>query len=269
MDYSVYVISAKTNMHIGSGDTTFGVIDNKVQRDVLTNFPIIQSSSLKGALREFYKEFLEENNPEIVKYFFGSSPQENDQISGKYRFFDANLLSIPTRSNKNLYYRATTISIVKNYLENVSNFGVEIDDVKPLQKLSRISITTPVTLRENGEIEIEDYRANFITNLNLTPDELNQIEKLLGDKVVLFNEEDFKTIIEDLPVVARNNLVNGESKNLWYEEIVPRETKFYFFVGIGNRYGLEFDSEILNKLVQIGGNASIGYGFSKIVKISK
>ena len=261
MIYSLYRIKTKTNMHVGSGDTTFGVIDNKVQRDVLTNYPIIHSSSLKGALREYFKEY----NDSIVDYIFGSKPKDNEnQTSGKYRFFDANLLSYPVRSDKKLFYRATTSSIIKKFLERMREFHLE-NNFSALEKLENVSESG--TLRNDGNIEIEDFKVNHLLSPELTGPELKQIEKLLGDKVVLFNEDDFKTIIEDLPVVARNHLVNGESKNLWYEEIVPRETKFYFFVGIGTEKEVEFNDGIQGDLVQIGGNASIGYGFSSITKI--
>ena len=51
-----FKITAKTNMHVGSGDTNYGIIDKLVQRDVLSNLPMIHSSSLKGALREFFAQ---------------------------------------------------------------------------------------------------------------------------------------------------------------------------------------------------------------------
>lgn len=40
-------------MHVGSGDASYTLIDNQVQRDVITGFPTINSSSLKGSLRSF------------------------------------------------------------------------------------------------------------------------------------------------------------------------------------------------------------------------
>jgi len=61
MKYELYKITAMTNMHVGSGDMNFGVIDKLVQRDSLTGYPVIYSSSLKGALREFFKNETSEN----------------------------------------------------------------------------------------------------------------------------------------------------------------------------------------------------------------
>jgi CRISPR-associated protein Cmr4 len=42
-----YIIKTKTNLHVGSGDINFGIVDNEVQRDTITNLPVINASSLK------------------------------------------------------------------------------------------------------------------------------------------------------------------------------------------------------------------------------
>ena len=40
----LYIIECATNMHVGSGDASFTVVDNQVERDVITNFPTINSA---------------------------------------------------------------------------------------------------------------------------------------------------------------------------------------------------------------------------------
>ena len=70
-----------------------------------------------------------------------------------------------------------------------------------------------------------------------------------------------------LPVISRNYLESGESKNLWYEEVVPRLTQFYFPVMEEDRDADDFESKLSDSLIQFGGNASIGYGYSKIEPI--
>jgi CRISPR-associated protein Cmr4 len=52
MKTTLYKINTLSNLHVGSGDINFNVIDNQVQRDPVTNLPNINSSSLKGAFRE-------------------------------------------------------------------------------------------------------------------------------------------------------------------------------------------------------------------------
>jgi CRISPR-associated protein Cmr4 len=86
----------------------------------------------------------------------------------------------------------------------------------------------------------------------------------IGNNVAIFSEDNFKELTKCLPVIARNHLDNGKSTNLWYEEIVPRESRFYCIVGESDQYSEIFENIIGNGTIQIGGNASIGYGFTKI-----
>ena len=66
----------------------------------------------------------------------------------------------------------------------------------------------------------------------------------------------------DLPVTARN-CVDEKRKNLWYEEVVPHGSVLYFGVIYpDNAPELEFPS-----VVQFGGNASIGCGYTKITRL--
>jgi len=58
-------------------------------------------------------------------------------------------------------------------------------------------------------------------------------------------------------------LENGQSANLFYEEVVPRETRFGFKIqasGIDSYFDTIAD-------IQIGANATVGYGFCSLTKI--
>jgi CRISPR-associated protein Cmr4 len=72
----------------------------------------------------------------------------------------------------------------------------------------------------------------------------------------------------NLPVIARNHLEDGTSTNLWYEQILPRETKLFFTVVYNDENLFKvFEEAIIAHPVQIGANASVGYGFCKIEEI--
>ncbi len=276
MIYSLYEIRTKTNMHVGSGDTTFGVIDNLVQRDVVTNYPQVHSSSLKGALREFFKH----KNPAIVPDVFGSEPKERDKAKlkqGLYRFFDANLLVLPVRSNSKPFFRATTVSLIKQMSDRLVDFNLQLkpDDKSALEMLiesiNKISEHEtnfkPRTLDNLGSVFIEEHIAEYLEDAELTNAQRKRIKSVFGSGLVVFNEEDFKNVSEELPVIARNQLENGESKNLWYEQIVPRESVFYCIIGLGEKHSAEFDEVWKDNLVQIGANATIGYGYTQFTKL--
>ena len=78
------------------------------------------------------------------------------------------------------------------------------------------------------------------------------------------SDDDFKELCDDehLPVIARNCL-DSKNPNLWYEQVLPRFSVLYFPLIAAENFDV-FKNAVTNTLVQIGANATIGYGFCKI-----
>ena len=273
----LYIIRAITNMHVGSGDSTYGIIDNQVQRDVVTGFPTINASSLKGALREHFKD---KGDKFVNDIFGGETDESGNKITkpGRYVFFPGNLLSIPVRSNKKPYFMATCPLIIKEFLEFLKNLNCEseIENIKEtltqfvdeyckskIEDIKNGINGKKVIIFENIDAYIEDEKASY-ENF----DDIGKLEPLFGKNIALMSDELFKSIVNDLPVIARNHLNNGKSDNLWYEEIIPRETRFYTVILKEGPKNQEFEKG-LSEIVQIGGNATIGQGYTKIQKFNK
>lgn len=274
MKTEFYVLTTMGNMHVGSGEYNVGVIDNLVQRDVINKFPNINSSSLKGAFREFFKS---EKNDDFIKRVFGSAPKaQDDKASGSFRFFEANILSYPVRSNVVAYLRAVSIDVLKEFLlkikmfqkqndykelVNVLNFltGIDVKEKKPIVFNTKLD----KAIVEDFELKAEIYSKDLDNTMRTA------LYKYFGKRVVLLHNNDFQRLCGEnmLPVISRNYLESGESKNLWYEEVVPRLTQFYFPVMEEDRDANDFESKLSDSLIQFGGNASIGYGYSKIEPI--
>ena len=81
-------------------------------------------------------------------------------------------------------------------------------------------------------------------------------------KAVVTENENLSALCSDdnLPIIARNVLDNGESKNLWYEQVLPAETVLYTII---QEEGDVLAKALDNQIVQIGANATIGYGYCK------
>jgi CRISPR-associated protein Cmr4 len=236
-------------MHVGSGDNIYGIVDKQVQRDSITNTPVIHSSSLKGALREYFEECQgwKKNKNINLEKIFGSDKGSQNLKQGEVRFFEAKLISIPVRGlSSHPFFRCTSDSLINEYNNSKKIFAL------PGNELSS------ATGNEACETEFGNF--NMLTDGGIAGyNGINAGIKLHSE------------ILKSLPIVARNSLENGQSENLWYEEIIPRESRFYFVLGIPVDYSdftSVFDDQIDGKIVQIGANASVGYGFCKITKIS-
>ena len=69
---------------------------------------------------------------------------------------------------------------------------------------------------------------------------------------------------EHLPIIARNRLKNGESDNLWYEQVLPAKSVLGTIIETDDNTLIE---ALNGHLVQIGANATIGYGYCTFVKL--
>jgi len=224
MNTHVFLITAKSNLHVGNeSGGEFTIIDKAIQRDPLTNLPCINSSSLKGAI----KEYCVHNTKVNVGKLFGSDVDENGKaISDKSKkgeaiFFDAKLLFMPQQDDKNLFHYETSDEVIKMMVDRISLFDSSFKYAKPENI--------------NGK-DVKD-----------------------GDLNVICGND-------NLPIIARNVLENGESKNLWYEQVLPAETVLYTII---REDGDELKNALNGKIVQIGANATIGYGYCKFECISK
>jgi CRISPR-associated protein Cmr4 len=89
--------------------------------------------------------------------------------------------------------------------------------------------------------------------LNETP-----VFELNGREVQTMDSKEFSELCnnDNLPIIARNAL--GVNTNLWYEQVVPSETIFYAIIQEPNS---TLKDCMNGKIIQIGANATIGYGY--------
>jgi len=236
MNTHVFKITAKTNLHVGNesgGD--FTIIDKAIQRDPLTALPCINSSSLKGAINEYCCKALNWKEDDLIRVF-GSDKgkRKSDTQKGEAIFFDAKLLYLPQQDDNTLFHFETTTNVV-----NMMNKRVQLfDDTFNYVVEKNISDRPVVVLADKKK---KDNQGREIT---VTADK--QFEDKCSD--------------DNLPIIARNVLDNGESKNLWYEQVLPAETVLYTII---QENGNDLANALDGQIVQIGANATIGYGYCK------
>ncbi len=262
-----FFIKTLTNLHVGSGEQNFGVVDNLVQRDPITEIPMINSSSLKGAIRDHFKDkgYAKSKIDKIFGY-----AEKDSASAGEVKFLQAGLLTLPVRSNTQMYFMATTPQILKDYIQNhkiltKQKIALDLPEMK-----KNIYISTNDT-----NCYVEDYEAD-----NTQSKKLKIISEELFDSqpIALIKDDIFKTI--SLPIITRNKIAKteGDDNNLFYEEVIPRLTVFYTYIitpediDQEDKKDLEkvfknFIDDLKNDIIQVGANASIGYGLCQFREV--
>lgn len=261
----IYSIEAITNLHVGDMGNSCNIVDKTVQRDALTNYPTIYATSLKGALRAV----AEKGKPETVRGIFGGEGKEISK--GNTSFNDAHLVLYPVRSNEHPYYLATCPAMLSDTirlceLTGQSELKSILVDVQGLAAATLYGAAGDRPWVEEAVLDRKD-----------APDAVKQLLKRLapGEKhLALLTDAQMNELMDALPVVARNFLDNGISKNLWYEEFVPRRSIFLTAIISQSKAEEEALDQVLLgddgkaiKTIQIGANATVGYGVCQFRKL--
>src|SRR5690625_3239744 len=96
-----FLLHAITSVHAGSG-SEIGIVDLPIQREKHTNYPKIEASTLKGAIRSHIEANLDSDELSDFELVFGSKPTSHDENvqASAIAFSDARILLFPVRSLK-------------------------------------------------------------------------------------------------------------------------------------------------------------------------
>lgn len=254
MNTRFFRVKCLTNLHMGGGDVNYSVIDLEVERDPVLGEPTMNASGVKGAIRDFC-EARAGKDSEQVKFIFGSRGSGGQP--GSYSFFSGDLLARPVRisGGEGAYVLATTPELIGHFVEKATALGVTGLDQSPLPAPRAGNV-----LCGRGCVEVEGLPATK----SETPCTL--LEQLLGtDNWALMTTDDLFAI--DLPVQVHNLLADGDSKNLWYTQVVPHESVFGLLIS-----GPDGDAQLeellgAEPIVQFGGGASTGNGYARLEQV--
>lgn len=228
----IWLIIPQTNLHVGSESTVnFSVIDKAIQRDVTTNLPCINSSSLKGAVKEYMSECANMDASKLKDIFGSVKSDSADTRKGGVLFFDASLLFIPKQCGEGKTYELV-------YSDKVlEDFSKKVNNLIEGGSVSKDILLEKVCMEQDNVAR-------------------NSVDK---DTFTAYCDDD------SLPIISRNCLENGESVNLWYEQVLPSLSVLATIIVTKEEGQMDM---LDGKIVQIGANATIGYGYCKFVKIN-
>lgn len=295
-----FFIKTITPLHAGSGEE-LGTVDLPIQRERHTGFPKIESSSLKGALRECF-ESLKKNDfngiPHDEAVILGFGPEKGDAQAGALGFTDARLLLFPIKSMKGVFVWITCPAVLKRLVDDLALCDGDFAGLEEfIGEMKENSCSDYESLTVNGNLILEEYtfkvdkaKEKLVEELANKLKELSGIEELDKRLVILSNDDfsDFTSLSTE--VITRIKIDNEtgavEGGALFTEEYLPAESILYFLALASPLYkreegkwlfqaaegekeqfsALSFFDRRVPDIVRIGGNATLGKGISKIYK---
>jgi CRISPR-associated protein Cmr4 len=286
------LIKTVSNLHPGIGKTG-GIVDMPVQKDNL-GFPIIYSSSIKGALKSILWD-LQGVSKNIIKALFGPELEEGEKFTSAIAILDAFTLVFPVRSLEGVYAFATSPVLLKRfnrllemtkkdlpYIKDLSNLSINKGECQTSQNaVGLLNVEGMNKLVINEEI-IVDYKLDY-------SDKIKELEKLcdieLGRLIILNDAEAISALERSLVRITRIALEREKKVikegGLWTEEYVPLDTIFatVFLYSKASYKAEEFQNSLqagevrnefqnligkTNNYLIIGGNETIGKGIVKL-----
>ncbi|MFB6088391.1 MAG: type III-B CRISPR module RAMP protein Cmr4 [Candidatus Aenigmatarchaeota archaeon] len=284
-------------LHVGSG-TELGFVDLPIQREKHTEFPKIESSGIKGCLREAFESRGE--TKDAVPILFG--PEEGDKHAGCLGFTDGRLLLFPVKSVKKVAW-ITCPMVLNRFSQDLQICGKDLipdnlqENVIPAG--SQLIVKDNRVVLEELTFEVKEdkknsgkcsHLANWLAEKVLPEDGIYDFltEKIKKDIVVLSND-DFSYFVNNSTEIYTRTKINPEtgtvqSGSLFTEEYLPSESIIYsiamttpvfktnkdesnIFEEPGSpseEKAMEFFLKGLPPVIQLGGNSTLGKGIVRI-----
>lgn len=234
-------------------------------------------------------------NEEIVDIIFG--PEDSDEsFASAVIFTDAKILFFPVKSLKGTFAWITCPFVLKRFENEIKD--IYKNEKFKLDEIVVNSINEKSSNILNGDkIVLEEYtfqvtkKNDLLNNLTNLINDCSVNDKIKKDIVVL-SDDDFKHfVLTSTEVITRTKIDNitgtVKSGSLWTEEYLPAYTIMYAFAfetkihltkekleefnkksqkKLNETNNNDFINTIFskNKIIQIGGNRTIGKGFFKI-----
>lgn len=283
---SLYALSP---VHAGSG-SSIGVVDLPIQRERHTNWPHIQASGVKGAMRHHFDKFkdklLDKNEKDmlenITEKIFGSDDFGDDgSLPGAIAVSDAKLLAFPMRSSKNPFVWITCPAVLYRLKNDLQLTGCSsIASIPSVRDNEAIVIAGDMqpeerVLLEDYEVKIKAYEEDSFDLGSVAKDMLKKVHRLLlvSDATFHYGVTNCTEIRAQIKI--DQNTGTTARGSLRYEELLPADSLMYAIMFYGSTRNSEsplkaqtlikyMKDEVIKSFIQIGGNETLGCGLFQI-----
>jgi len=269
-----------------------GAVDLPIQRERHTNWPHIQASGVKGALRAHFRDFLteeekysDENINKVEDIIFGTEGYTtltgNDESSknpcpAAISVSDAKLFAFPVRSDKAPFVWVTCPAVLERLdrdLKMMKQEGITgIDDCRNIKDSNALCLSGDM----QGSVLLEDAVVDVVSAAAVI-DYINENFKEL-ERLLLISDAMYDYCVSTCTEVQTQIKIDektgtAETGGLRYEELLPADTLLYSVIGFG-RGGLDNHlqaetvrdklKDVVKDFMQIGGDATLGRGMCRI-----
>ena len=247
----------ETSLHAGSG-SDLGIVDLPIQREKHTDYPKIEASGIKGAIREVFStqpnlaelkrgwnitSITDVRYEEAINLTFGpDSTNQNNLHAGAFGFTDARLLLFPIKSVSGVFGWITCPAVLERFKQDLQICGICFPH--SITSTNHIPDGSNLVVADN-KVVLEEY--TFDITINQTVNDLASWlservlpaddeygywrEKMRTDLVVLSDDDfcDFVTLSTEVIARIKINQDTGivQKGALWYEEYLPSDSILY------------------------------------------
>ena len=260
---TMMMMVCESPLHAGTG-SDLDFIDNPIQRERHTGYPKIESSSIKGALRERFSA-PNRTEMELAIAFGPDNPKPGEERQGSLGFTDARLLLFPVKSMKGVFAWVTCPSVLQRFQVDMQRLRAQADfEIHNLPQVPSDQVVLfsddlviknqagnrNVVLEEyaftcnapatdicvgTAEIPLNDWLANHIFPVSAQDLRLAYWNHLLRNNLLIISDTDFADFAElTTEVITRNkidpNTGTVASGHLFTEEYLPADSVLYSLV---------------------------------------
>lgn len=225
----IYCVSP---VHAGAG-TALGVIDNPIQRERHTDYPMIASSGFKGAVRHHFWSQLDDgmrkDKANLLNRLFGPETDASDH-AGAISFGDAQLVAFPVRSVKRAFVYVTSPTALARAARLLNLTGTLVDWTIPDVKTGHCRLLNPQLLTDQ-KLLLEAFDFVVQTPLPLPDQNLHPVAEWLAENalpgidaytffrdklatdLVLLPDEEFGYFVRNATVVEPHVRINNKKRH--------------------------------------------------------
>ena len=224
-------IYTETSLHAGVGSTV-SAIDLPIQRERTTQFPIVQGSGIKGALRSQAKA--SESDLEAV---FGADTKKEDKFAGAISVGDARIVLFPVRSLNGVFAYTTCAEVLARVARDVEGFPSLSSSVAGENALvtsnSAVSVTGRAVLEEfsftcNSDKSVDAIAKWLAENAFPTEPAYEYWRKKVQTSLIVLSDESFRDFVLNSTEIVTRVRLEREKKTvaqgaLWTQEALPSD----------------------------------------------